>query len=154
MAINVKLKNKDDVIHPETDWSVVVNKPSIYDKAYALDKPDYIVPSENSDGSVNAMRFETRVSFGLIEIVSSNRSDRERFQSFYIVTGRRRFSGPVVGSGGGYVTTQKLYYLFNSLSGEVKWVNVDIAYSESTTEYSYISDGVTYTVYLTPLLKK
>lgn len=150
---NVKVRLKDasgNILHPETEWSVIKNPPAVYDKAYALDKPDHILP----DFPYSAWTMPTKVSFGLIQIDESN-SDKQ-FQSFYIVVAKRTSVPPTeehpVPS---FNTRQELYYVdFKNTTPYCEWKRAAIEYSDSTTTYSYGYGDNMYTVYLTPLLKR
>lgn len=145
-AKKVRLKDSNqNILHPETDWSVVLNTPSVYSQAYALDKPDYLahLAPKPAQGIVIG-RMKNSVSFGLIEIDGGNRT----FQSFYIVAAEE------TGKISQLDRKQALYYLDTDFSKTFSiWQKANINYSEDTTTYTYTSEGVTYTVYLTPLLK-
>jgi hypothetical protein len=145
-TIKVRLKDASgNILHPETEWSVVKNTPKIYDKAYALKRPAYIPDSFILTG------MPTSVSFGLIQINESN--DDKQFQSFYIVVAERTVTQK---DGAPYYDDKQVLYYLNSknTSPYFEWTKMaGIEYSDAITTYSYGYGDTMCTIYLTHLLK-
>lgn len=145
-TFNVRLKDgSGNVLHPETDWSVVQNKPSIYDKAYKLKKPNFLVTPILGSG---LERKATLVSFGLIEIQPSLKL-LPIIHSFYIVVGS--YISKTTTSGITETSSQTLYYLAPT-DNDVVWKKANIEYSEMIGSYSYKEGSTTFTVSLHSLL--